>query len=305
MNKSILLVNTSRYAFDLGSAIPGEHTLVQVTTPAEAATVLNQQEAWCVILATYPFPAPDELALHKLTANQSEAVPLLIAAEEDIAEALAWANANSFFRVIPLNTTPETWQTILADAVIQYQLKQAERLHQQKIAVLSITDTLTGCFTRAYIQEHLGKELKRSARFAHHLSVILCDIDALRDINDTFGYQAGDALLLGFTRTVMRTIRHDIDTITRWGEDEFLIVLPETTIRGAGRVATRLQELFAACQCTLEPGHSISGSASFGVTSFSPEIPNRNAEPEQLILIASRCLIQAKAAGGNQILCCP
>ena len=305
MNKSILLVNPSQHAFDLASAIPSEHTLIPVTTPAEAVTALNQPEAWRVILATYPFSTPDELALPRLMTNQSEAIPLLLAADDNLTEALAWANANSFFRVIPLGTPPETLKIILADAVTQYQLKQAERLDRQTIAVLSITDPLTGCFTRAYIQEHLGKELKRSTRFTHHLSVILCDIDALRDINDTFGYQAGDALLLGFTRTVMRTIRHDIDTIARWGEDEFLIVLPETTIRGAGRVATRLQEQFAACQCTLEPGHSISGSASFGVASFSPEIPNRNADPEQLILIASRCLIQAKAAGGNQILCCP
>ena len=304
MNKSILLLNRHHCSLDLQSSLPDECTLVSVTTRAEAEAALAQKAAWCVILATHAQNDLENPALLDKIADYTEAIPLLITKDEGIAPTLNLANTRSFFRVVLADTPPQTLRTILADAVAQYQLKENERSQQQRIEVLTITDFLTGCFTRAYAQEHLTKELKRSIRFTHHLSVILCDIDALRDINDTFGYQAGDALLLGFTRTVMRTIRHDIDTITRWGEDEFLIILPETTIRGAGRVATRLQEQFAAYQATLN-GQSISGSASYGVASFSPEIPNRNADPEQLILIASRCLTQAKAAGGNQILCCP
>lgn len=304
MNTSILLINRHHCSLDLQSCLPAEYPLVAVTTLAEAAAALEQTARWCVILATHTQDDQEHRGLFEKIANHAEAIPLLISKDEDINQTVQMANACSFFRVVRADTSPETLRIILADALAQYRLKQNERSQQQRIEVLTITDSLTGCYTRAYAQEQLTKELKRSTRFAHHLSVILCDIDALREINDSFGYQAGDTLMLGFTRTVMRTIRHDIDTISRWGEDEFLIILPETTIRGAGRVATRLQEQFAAYQVPFND-QGISGSASYGVASFSPDIPNRNAEFEHLILIASRCLTQAKAAGGNQILCCP
>ena len=93
--------------------------------------------------------------------------------------------------------------------------------------------------------------------------------------------------------------------VSRWGEDEFLLMLPETTIRGAGRLATRIQQKFATLDLRSADDQPIPAVASYGIAGFAPETPERNTSLEALVLIASRCLAQAKSAGGNQVLCCP
>jgi diguanylate cyclase (GGDEF)-like protein len=235
---------------------------------------------------------------------KSGAIPLLLATDCDLATTVQQANAHSLFRVIPESTAPEDMQQIFEDTVQHFERIHQEQRLQARISQLTIIDPLTGCYNRSHLEEHLQKELRRSIRYAHPLSIILCDIDGLQDINESIGHRAGDAMLTAFARTAAGLIRQEIDTITRWGEDEFLLLLPETPIRGAGRVANRLRDTLE--QLRLEQdGHSVTCTASFGVAGYTPEGGSRNATPEDLLLIAGRCLLQAKAAGGNQVLCCP
>ena len=305
MNRQILVVNHGLPIADLTSSIPRHYHLVNVTRGMEGLTLLGKSDGWGIVMAPFTLPDMEGISFLKEAAALSGAIPLLLTHDDTAVTALQQANSRSLFRVIPMSTPHKILRDILRDADDQYQLVQQELLLREKVELLSITDPLTGCYSRSYLQEHLSKELRRSIRYSHSLSVILCDIDALREVNDAYGYQVGDELLIGFAQLARQSLRQGIDTVTRWGEDEFLILLPETHIRGAGRVASRLQEQFVGLACQTSQGQTINATISFGIAGFAPETPHRNTLADQLLLIANRCLMQAKAAGGSQILCCP
>jgi len=278
--------------------------IVEVADGKAGLAALAEERPWCGVLAANDLPDMNSLDFLAQAMALSGAVPLLLAPDAQLPAILRTANARSIFRVIPASTDDADLLPILHDAARQHGLVHHEQRLQTEIARLSRTDPLTGCANRVHLNELLGKELNRSLRYAHYLSIVLCDIDGLKGVNEAFGHRAGDMALTGFVLLATQLIRHDIDTIFRWGDDEFLLVLPETPIRSAGRVASRLCEQFAGFDWTMD-GHTVRCSASFGVAGFAPEMAERNAVMDDLLLIAERCLAQAKAAGGNQVLCCP
>lgn len=304
MNPQILVVNDRLEIAPLPDEAAGELRITTVANGRDGLEVLANSSGWCAVLAASQLPDMNGLAFLRETAAMSGATPLLLVPDIELAALLHQANSHSVFRVVPESTPAETLEIILRDAVGQFRRIHQEQQLREQIARLTIIDPLTGCYNRLHLQEDLEKELKRSLRYSHPLSVILCDIDTLKNVNEAFGHQVGDQLLIGFARAAMDNTRQNIDTITRWGEDEFLLVLPETPIRGAGLVASRLREQFADLGCTAG-GYPVTSTASFGVAGFVPEMPKRNATVEELLLMAGHSLLQAKATGGNQVLCCP
>ncbi|WP_310599867.1 diguanylate cyclase domain-containing protein [Desulfobulbus sp.] len=275
-----------------------------VTSGQDGLEALAQPTPWNGVLVAVRLPDMDGLELIEQLDSQAGPVPLLLVPDDQLAELLPLANSRSVFRVVPESTPPHILAAILIDTVRQFELLQQEHRLLARIEQLSLTDSLTGCSARPHIPALLHRELRRSLRYRHPLSIILCDLDGLTRINEAFGHQAGDTVLAGFARAAAQVTRQDIDTIARWGGDEFLVVLPETPISGAGRVATRMRERCAQLGQT-EDGRTLACSASFGIAGFTPDNAKRNATAEDLLLLAERCLLQAKAAGGNQVLCCP
>ncbi len=304
MNTKILVVNDRLMLAQLPNTTEGKVQITTVTSGKEGLAALTDSSAWCAVLAASQLPDMNGLSFLREAASRSAAIPLLLVPEQELASVLHQANSTSVFRVVPENTPLDILETLLLDAAGQFRLIHQEQQLRERINQLTIIDPLTGCYNRMHLREHLEKELRRSIRYSHYLSVILCDIDTLKNVNEAFGNRVGDQLLSGFAQTAGQAIRQDIDTITRWGEDEFLLVLPETPIRGAGLVASRLCELFADLGYT-SGGYAVNCTASFGVAGFAPELADRNTAVDELLLIAGRCLSQAKAAGGNQVLCCP
>jgi diguanylate cyclase (GGDEF)-like protein len=304
MRYPFLIVGHHLNCADFFAELTEDFAITTVTSGKEGLAALALPTPWRGVLAATQLPDLPGLDFLEQAAAVTRAIPLLLAPEAHLAGILPLANSRGVFRVVPENTPTGSLTPVFRDAVRQFDLLQQEHHLHARIEQLTSTDPLTGCSNRLHLEGYLKKELSRSLRYHHYLSVILCDIDGLNRVNETFGHQAGDAILIGFVRTAGQIIRQDIDTITRWGDDEFLFVLPETTIRGAGRVATRLQEQCTRLDCAVD-GHRIAYTASFGVAGFAPEAADRNAAVDELLLIAERCLLQAKAAGGNQILCCP
>jgi predicted signal transduction protein with EAL and GGDEF domain len=99
---------------------------------------------------------------------------------------------------------------------------------------LSVRDPLTGCYNRRYLNASLlDNEIARARRYGLNLSLIMCDLDGFKAINDTHGHHAGDEMLRGFAALLQPMTRESIDTVVRYGGEEFLIVLPETPLDGA------------------------------------------------------------------------
>ena len=172
------------------------------------------------------------------------------------------------------------------------------------IKILSITDNLTKCYNRRYLTLKLPEEIARERRYGDSLSLIFCDIDHFKKINDTYGHQTGDEVLIEFANCLSKSIRKDIDWIGRYGGEEFIIVLPSTPLDGAARLAERLRKVVADHKITTD-GNDISIKSSFGVTGFNSETLNTKISAEKIIGAADKYLYQAKETGRNKVISGP
>lgn len=172
-------------------------------------------------------------------------------------------------------------------------LEQCLKRANEETTKLSITDSLTGAYNRAYLVDRLPQEIKRAQKYARSMSLILCDIDHFKEINDSAGHLAGDEALKILVRCVLSSIRVDCDWIARYGGDEFLIVLPETDVSGGTIAAERFARLFS--ETFLERGlQKIAMSATFGVTGIDRVPAGDSVTAEALIELADICLYRAK-----------
>ncbi|MGD8513866.1 MAG: diguanylate cyclase, partial [Deltaproteobacteria bacterium] len=149
------------------------------------------------------------------------------------------------------------------------ELERSLKMANEEIRILSITDHLTGCFNRGYMTSHLPEELNRASRYGHPLSLIMCDIDRFKNVNDSRGHLAGDSVLRLVVDFIHEALRKDIDWAVRYGGEEFLIVLPETDREGAWAVAERLRQEMATKPIAIGD-QEIAITASFGLASFDP-----------------------------------
>jgi len=180
------------------------------------------------------------------------------------------------------------------------ELEKSLKEANEEIRILSITDPLTGIYNRGYLNERLPQEIKRSIRYKRSLSLILCDIDHFKLVNDQYGHVAGDGVLKGFVRCIVDSIRDQIDWTARYGGEEFLVVLPETDFNGARHLSERLRKVVSNSTYTID-GKKIQITASFGVSGFSPEILTRNLSIDDMLNRVDVYLYQAKNKGRNRV----
>jgi two-component system cell cycle response regulator len=178
-------------------------------------------------------------------------------------------------------------------------LEHSLRVANQRNRILSITDALTGSYNRRYLMEQLPRELERCRRYGYPLSVIMSDVDHFKDINDARGHAAGDEVLQQFAARAQKSIRSNSDWVSRYGGEEFLIVLPETSHEGAMAVAEKIRTLIASTPFTTRAGDSVV-TASFGVASTGPSGPDIALKVDALIRIADECLYRSKQGGRNR-----
>jgi diguanylate cyclase (GGDEF)-like protein len=179
-------------------------------------------------------------------------------------------------------------------------LEQSLKQANEEIRQLSITDPLTGCFNRGYLVERFPKELSRASRYGHSLVVILADIDHFKRINDTYGHQAGDVVLKEFAQCISNQIRHEIDWVVRYGGEEFLVILPETDLKGGQVMAERLRKAVAEQQIEAA-GTMINITASFGGAGAVFFNDRYEINMERLINLADEQLYQSKREGRNRV----
>jgi diguanylate cyclase (GGDEF)-like protein len=156
-------------------------------------------------------------------------------------------------------------------------------------------DGLTGLANRRACEDQLAAELSRVQRFGGPLAVVIADLDDFKEVNDRLGHPAGDVVLREFARTLEEGIR-DIDLASRWGGEEFVLLLPGTDIAGAFSVADRIRGALENRLVFTPEGEPIPVTASFGVAGF-PEATSAQA----LLAAADAALYEAKRAGKNGV----
>src|SRR5215510_7392385 len=159
-------------------------------------------------------------------------------------------------------------------------------------------DPKTGLFNARHFAAALNEELLRAGRFERPLSLIMADLDLLRDINNTYGHLAGDAVLQGIAEVFRAQLRH-YDVPARFGGEEFAILLPETTPEQAFEIAERIRRMVAAKAYDVETSSEpIRATVSIGVAGF----PRDGSDANELIHQADLAVYRAKLQGRNRVL---
>jgi diguanylate cyclase (GGDEF)-like protein len=169
------------------------------------------------------------------------------------------------------------------------------RLHRL-IQKQARTDGLTSLANHREFQEQLAHEVERAQRFGVPVGLVLLDLDDFKMINDQYGHLAGDNVLKAVSGALRGAIR-DIDQASRYGGEEFAVILPHTTIEGATRLAERLRQAIAERVASAPDGRQIRITASFGVAG----LPAHAATQVELIATADAALYRAKQTGKNRV----
>jgi diguanylate cyclase (GGDEF)-like protein len=160
---------------------------------------------------------------------------------------------------------------------------------------LSLRDSLTGCFNRGYAVDALDAELRRARRTGAPLSILMFDVDHFKAVNDRYGHLRGDDLLTAIGEQLARSMR-STDIRCRYGGDEFLVILPETPLAGAQKVADVLRQDLASLRVGSD-ANPVTVTISVGVASSS----DGELDVKAFIQRADEALYRAKHAGRNRL----
>ncbi|MDX9863968.1 MAG: diguanylate cyclase [Anaerolineaceae bacterium] len=166
----------------------------------------------------------------------------------------------------------------------------------QETQRLSITDPLTNCYNRRFFFDQAGRERERSKRFDRTMSLIMLDLDHFKQVNDRFGHRAGDQVLIHLVQTIQSRLR-TIDVLGRYGGEEFVILLLESSSEKAMAAAERIRQTIETRAIEIDQTN-IHITASFGVVTYSP---TEDPTIDELLDRADQAMYTAKRAGRNQV----
>jgi len=170
--------------------------------------------------------------------------------------------------------------------------------------MLSTVDELTRAGRRAFFEEQFPREVERAVRLQRPLSLVMCDIDHFKLVNDHHGHQVGDEVLKEFTARISGNLRLGKDWVARLGGEEFVVVFPDTAAKEAGLVAERLRERIGSSSFDVVPGR-ISITASFGVCALEHHMPlGLHGLARRMIRDADAALYQSKHSGRDRVTAC-
>jgi diguanylate cyclase (GGDEF)-like protein len=165
---------------------------------------------------------------------------------------------------------------------------------------LSTTDDLTRVASRRFFSKHFPREVERAARYGRALSLILCDIDFFKRVNDTLGHASGDQVLAQFGGRLQQFLRRGVDWVARIGGEEFAIVLPETPYEPALDAARKLRAGVAQKPFKID-GKQIEITASFGLCGLDCVPTGQRRISEHMLKVADAALYQSKHGGRNRV----
>lgn len=197
--------------------------------------------------------------------------------------------------VLGSSTTQKTYLAALAFSIVAITLGAMMLANERLRAALEFIvshDQLTGAYSRAAFIDLLRKELARSRRNGHSLALLMFDLDHFKSVNDRFGHATGDRVLIDFVQRTKSLLRN-ADSIGRYGGEEFIALLPETTLEDAWIVAERICTGIATAASKELPSYTVSIGLAVATSG--------DTNPDILLSSADKALYAAKANGRNRV----
>ncbi|NRP73379.1 Response regulator PleD [Ensifer psoraleae] len=273
---------------------------VSVISDPQAALFEAAESSFDLVIVNANFDDYDPLRLcsQLRSLERTRFIPILLVTEQGRDEMVV--------RALELGVTDYVMRPVDPNELVARSLTQIRRKHcndrlrasVQQTIELAITDDLTGLHNRRYLDNHLKLLMDRAAARGRPLSICITDIDRFKYVNDTYGHDAGDEVLREFANRVRATVR-GADLACRFGGEEFVIVMPDTTPEMAAIVAERLRlavESRAFPISRADTLHSV--TASLGISSLRAD----GDTPEALLKRADTALYQAKNNGRNRVV---
>ena len=197
-------------------------------------------------------------------------------------------------------TKPINFAVLEARVRTQLRVKTlVEQVQRQADELLRVsrTDALTGLDNRRYLEERLAEAFEHARRLSEPFAVLMCDLDKFKSVNDTHGHQAGDAVLEQLADVLRAQVR-EIDRVGRYGGEEFMLLLPGTTLHAAQRFGERVRKAVEAHTFRFEGG-TLRRTLSAGVAAWPHA---RLATADALVKAADDALYVAKESGRNRVV---
>lgn len=273
----------------------------RVTTveSGEQALSLLSNEQYRIVLCDWMMPGLDGLSLIRHLRSTDTIYRYLIlltskSAEEEIVRGFS-AGADDYI----LKGCRKTEMVVRLDAGLRMMMQQA-LLEDEKLKLLrqAQSDALTGLFNKGYLTEHLLTEVFRAMRYGENLSILICDIDHFKKVNDHYGHLAGDQVLKRFANHLVGRLRRRVDWVARFGGEEFVVVLPVTAEQEAISLAEELRSGVEALEMDWQ-GTTFKITASFGVACMCPSAGIDSID--RLMQLADERLYQSKQNGRNRV----
>lgn len=269
-----------------------------VATPEEALAKTAKGDYGAILISTM-LSGSDGLRLASQIKSQEETrnVPLLVLVDEDDKAIMfkALEMGINDYLTVPVDKNEMTARVRMQIRRKKYQ--EALKSHYQQSISMALTDGLTGLYNRHYLNTHLANMVKQAQQDGKHLALMIMDMDHFKQVNDTYGHDAGDMVLKQLAELIISTARSS-DLAARFGGEEFIILMPETDPQAAIGAANRMREIVEKTPFIINSdGTTIKKTVSIGVSSLHPD----GESVEALLKRADEALYAAKNNGRNQV----
>ncbi|MEM1378571.1 MAG: PleD family two-component system response regulator [Pseudomonadota bacterium] len=297
---SVLIVDNRTAAADLHKAVIRQYadvTHIAETRDALAATAQCNYDS-VIVAAELDDYDPLRFISQIRSNNATRFLPIILSVDTEDNDLITRAlelGVNDYM-VRPVD--PNEFVARLKTQLKRKRYHDGLRANVAESIELAVTDGLTGLHNRRYLDTHLATLVERAVNRERSLSLLITDIDHFKQVNDTYGHEGGDDVLREFARRLRGSVR-GIDLACRYGGEEFVIVMPDTSAVLANEVAERLREEVAEAPFKLSDGRAIDLTTSIGVATLGG---SDAGDPAKLLRKADHALYAAKEAGRNLVI---
>ncbi len=296
---SVLIVDTDmQHAERLKQDIALKHNVDILEDPSQAVVCLAEKNYELIILSmSLAGHDPLRVCSQIRTLEQGRNVPIILVAEE--------ANRAQVVRGLELGVNDFIMRPVEQHELVARVRTQVRRFRYaaelrdsvSNTMQLAIIDELTGLYNRRYFDRHLALMFSKAMQQGREMAVMMLDIDYFKHVNDTYGHEAGDDILVEFAARIQKNIR-GIDLPCRYGGEEFVVLMPDTSQKDASNIGERVRGAVESAPFITSAGLSINITVSAGLALNVSGI----GDAKMLLKRADVALYQAKQAGRNRVV---